>query len=123
MKNNNCILNLLKLIVLLQNNSSDRYNFDFGCSKPYLGPNLNTICYNTRVISLYTKDGSLFSAPYGDGNESNYFRINNIDNDCVTLLILRRDGDTYFSTNEKIIININCICAIRCITDISLNCL
>ena len=123
MKNNNCILNLLKLIILLQNNSSDRYSCDSSCSKPYLGPSLNCICYNTRVITLYTKDGSLFTAPYNSSNESSYFRVNNIDNNCVTLLILRRDGDSFFSTNEKITVNINCICAIKCITDISLNCL
>ena len=120
--NNNCIKNLLRLILLLQKNSVTDNCLESGCSKPYLGPSLNCICYNTRVITLYKKDGSLFTAPYGvDSDVSSYFRVSDINDDCVTLLILRRENDTFYSTREKITINVNCICAVKCISDVSID--
>ena len=57
MKNNNCIKNLLRLILLLQRNSVSSNCLESGCSRAYLGPSFNFICYNTRVITLYRKDG------------------------------------------------------------------
>ena len=53
MKSNKCIRNLLKLINLLQNNSINNCSMNDGCTKPFLGPSINNICYNTRVITLY----------------------------------------------------------------------
>lgn len=117
---NNCILNLLKLILLLQNNSYSNINNNFSCKKNYLSSSFNSICYNTRVVTFYNKNGSLFTASYGE-NVSPYFRICSIENSCIKLLILNYDGTSYFSTKEYITININCICAVKCITDISLN--
>ena len=55
MKDNNCIFNLLKVIDLLQRNSTNHESFATGCDKPYLGPACTTICFNTRPISLYKK--------------------------------------------------------------------
>lgn len=116
---NTCILNLLKYIYLLQNNSICRENE--GCSKPFLGPTISNTCYNTRVISLYKKDGSIFSVEYTDSEgviqTSSLFRITDITNESVTLLILSVNENTYSSTNRYITVNTNCICAVRCITD------
>ena len=122
MKNNNCIKNLLRLILLLQRNSVSSNCLESGCSRAYLGPSFNLICYNTRVITLYRKDGSLLTVPYTNG-ESSYFRVNDISDDCITLLILRRDNDNFYSTRETVTVNVNCICAVKCISDISLDCL
>ncbi len=120
MKNNNCLLNLLKLIVLLQNNSINN-NETFGCDKNYLGPSFNYVCYNTRVLTLYNKQGNLITTNYGT-DSSSYYRVNRIMDNCVELLILRRENDTYYSTNQFITINMNCICAIKCISDVYVNC-
>ncbi len=83
MRCNNCILNLLKVIDLLQRNSSNDCSFEFGCDKPYLGPTASSVCYNTRPISLYKKDGSIFSV-----NNYTVFRVEKVENDCVVLQAL-----------------------------------
>ena len=123
--NNNCIKNLLKVICLLQNNSSNKYCFNNNCIKPFLGPAENCNCYNTRVITLYNKNGELFTADYLDSsnvsNSSSLFRIESINDDCCILTILSNNGNEYTSTNQGITININCICAIKCLDDIFLN--
>lgn len=110
-----CIGNLLRYIFLLQNNSTNKCITD-GCDKPYLGPTNSFICYNTRVISLYRKDGSLFSV---GGNTT--FRIMDISNNTITLLALSNNENIYSSTNQFTTININCICCVRCITDTTIN--
>ena len=119
MNSNNCIGNLLKYIYLLQSNSTSSCLKE-DCTKPYLGPTISLECYNTRVISLYKKDGTLFTVQYGDNLSSSTFRIMNIYNDTVTLLVLSNSDDIYSSTNQFITVNINCICAVRCIVDTSI---
>ena len=120
MKVNSCIRNLLKLILVLQNNSMDISCGSNDCSKPFLGPSLSIDCYNTRVITLYKKNGEIFSSTYGDSSSS-YFRIQSVSDDCVTLLILENTSDGYISTGEFITINISCICAVKCIEDVVVN--
>ena len=107
MRNNHCIENLLKYILLLQNNSLNKCNTNLGSS-------IST--YNTRVISLYKKDGTLYTI-----NNSSIFRINNIDNNSLLLLILDNNNGNYTSTNQYITIDISCICAVRCIEDTYIN--
>lgn len=111
--NNNCITNLLKFICLLQNNSISNCSSNNSCDRPFLGTN-NSICYNTRVISLYRKDGSLFTT-----DNNSYYRVMDVNDSCCTLLILNNDG--YQSTNNYITVNLNCIGAVRCISDIYIN--
>lgn len=120
MNTDNCLNNLLKYICLLQNNSN-KLCINEGCTKPFLGPNIEVECYNTRVISLYKKDGSLYTLNYDSTNTSSLFRIMNIEGNSLTLLVLSNNDNTYSSTNRYITINTNCICAIRCITDVSIN--
>lgn len=119
---NRCIKNLLKLICLLQDNSNNNCPTNDGCTKPFLGPTANCICYNTRVVTLYNKRGTLFTASYLDdsGNiqTSSLFRVEKVDGDCTTLLILSEEDNNYLSTNKYITVNIGCICAIKCIEDV-----
>ena len=121
MQTNNCIKNLLKVICVLQNNSKNFTCLDEGCIKPFLGPSIVSTCYDTRVITLYNKDGELFTANYFDENNnldsSSLFRVQNVENDCCTLLILRNTDGEYISTKQTITIRISCICAIKCIED------
>ncbi len=120
MRTNHCIRNLLRLIHLLQENSVNTHCLEDGCTKPYLGPTINQICYNTRVITLYTKNGTLLSSNYIDnGNmiSSSFFRVEKVFDDCVTLRVLAVDGDDYISTNSFITVNLGCICAIKCVVD------
>lgn len=122
MAGNKCIKNLLRLICLLQNNSENKCSMDDGCTKPFLGPTTTCICYNTRVITLYTKNGNLFTASYLDNNgieqTSSSFRVESVNDNCATLLILNGADGNYLSTNNYVSINLGCICAIKCIRDV-----
>lgn len=122
--NNSCITNLLKFICLLQNNSTNPNNMEEGCTKPLLGPTINNNCYNSRIISIYKKDGSLFTATYNNNSEvltSSLFRVMNVNDTCCTLLIISNDGENDTSTNQFITVDTNCICAIRCLRDVVIN--
>ena len=121
MTTNRCIKNLLKLIALLQDNSKDDCCFEEGCTKPFLGPTINCICYNTRVITLYNKKGTLLTGSYlnsnGQSEVSSLFRVEHINDNCVTLRVLYKDNNNYIASNSFINVNLGCICAIQCIED------
>ena len=118
-KDSCCLGKLLKVIDILQKNTNNNDCFDESCTRPYLGSIPNVICFNTRPVTFYTKDGSLFTA-----NESSVFRVESVNNCCVKCRILRPNPDTsdvtrrFITTNEFITINLNCICAISCLDDI-----
>ena len=112
-----CLKNLLKFIDVLQSNSSNLLFENFGCSKNFLGPSFSCYCYNTRVITLYTKDGTILSSQYDEANSSEYFRICKVNDDCCTLLVLKRNEDSYISTNQYITVNLKCIFAVKCVAD------
>lgn len=118
-KDSCCLGKLLKVIDVLQKNANGNDCFDESCTRPYLGSIPNVICFNTRPVTFYTKDGSLFTA-----NESSVFRVESVNNCCVKCRILRPNPDTsdvtrrFITTNEFITINLNCICAISCLDDI-----
>lgn len=118
MRGNNCILNLLKVIDLLQRNSSNHCILEEGCERPFLGPSESFSCYNTRPISLYTKDGSLFSI-----SNNTVFRVEKVEDDCVTLQALSSSGSNYTATGEFVTISPSCFCVIRCFPDTSITCL
>lgn len=129
MSSKSCIANLLKLICLLQNNSTRSCNLEDGCSKPYLGPGSNSQCYNTRLIQLYRCNGSIVENTYTDPSgtvlSSNLYRVMSVDGCSATLQIINYDStsDTYNSTHQYITIDLDCIGAVRCIRDVTVNCL
>ena len=118
MNHNNCMHNLIKFICLLQDNSTNHF-CQSNCEKPFLGPIMNPPCYDTRVVSFYRKDGSLFTTNI-ENNTYSYFRIMSITNTCCKLLALQKENNTYSSTNQIITLDIHCIGAICCIQDINL---
>lgn len=113
MSTNYCISNFLKVICLLQENSINNCS-SFRCSY-----------YNTRVLSFYRKDGSLYSISYLDSSGnisiSSIFRIISVSSDCCTVLILEQNNGTYSSTKEFLTIDLKCIGAIRCILDVNVS--
>lgn len=125
MKVNNCIKNLLKLICLLQKNAKNNRHLEDGCCRPFLGPDIVSNCYNTRVITLYNKNANIFTANYtdenGDNQTSSFFRIERVFDDCSTLLILKKNGNNYSSTKQTITVRLSCICAIKCIEDVTVD--
>ena len=54
----------------------------------------------------------------GVNNTTTIFRVQNVGDKTVTVLLISDNGDgTYSSTNTFATINLSCICAIRCIGD------
>lgn len=116
-----CIAKILKVIDVLQKESSFD-NLSEGCSRPFLGVNTLSV-YNTRPITLYSKNGNLFTANYYVDNvltTSSVFRVEDVNGCCATLRILASTLDTYTSTNEFITVNLKCFSMVRCLTDIFL---
>ena len=118
MSENRCINNLLKLIYLLQQNSINKECCDNDCARPYLGPTCNSICYNTRPISIYNKEGDMFTITTDEG-ESSIFRVERVKNSCVTLrALVTNNDDGYTSTNTFTTVDTGCICVVRCHNDV-----
>ncbi len=128
--NNECscsFIKTLELILTLQQKGED-CDCPTGCTKPFLGPTPSGICLNTRPITLYNcSNNELWSLPYtlnGTTGTSTVFRIENLDDNCATFRVLAPNPDTneatsfpYISTNDFFTINLNCVGALRCLTD------
>lgn len=127
-----CIRDVLKTILCLQNKQGEGCNDDT-CTRPFLGPTPNIICFNTRPISLYSCcDNNLWSFPYtlnGANGTSSVFRIESLDDCCATCRVLAPNPDTsntlqaYVATTSFVTINLNCVGAITCHDDISIDCI
>lgn len=127
MENNNCLAKILNVINILQNNAEKIECQDNSCTKPFLGPNTNILCFNTRPITLYRCDNSLVTLNYTNANNeeltTTIFRIENVNNDSIGVLLLEQTTDEegniiYLNTNTYATINLKCICAIRCLNDV-----
>ncbi len=127
--NNNCsscISDILEKIIILQkqNFNNDSY---VGCDKPFLGPTLSSICYNTRPIQLYNCcSGNTWTFSYnlnGETGTSDIFRAESLDECCCTCRLLAYDSTTgiYTNTNEFVTIDLKCCGAIRCLPDVSID--
>lgn len=128
MNNSSCCINdILKVINILQNQSERIDDIPNTCDRPFLGlTNNNTVfIYNTRPITLYTSNNTLFEAPYtlnGTTGTSSVFRVEKVTNETATLRVLAPNPDTtsefpYVSTDSFIIVNSSCVCAIQCLAD------
>lgn len=96
---------------------------ELGCDRPFLGPNASNNAYNTRPIQLYNRyTAEPWSFDYSSGDTSgtsNIFRIENIEQCCVTVRLLAGDGSSGFTnTNQFATIDLCSIGAIRCFNDV-----
>lgn len=120
-----CFAKILKVIEILQNKSCDCGSIDEGCTKPFLGPALNLICYNTRPVSFYTRSGELFEVSYTLDNEvgtSSVFRVEKVDDCCVKLRVLALDSEigSYVATDSFVTVNLKCMCVLKCLSDLAI---
>ena len=123
----NCLAKILKVINILQNNAEKIDCNDFSCTKPFLGMNSNILCFNTRPIMLYLCNNNPISLNYtnseGIDTTTNVFRVESVTNDSVGVRLLEstiddNDNVSYSSTNTFATINLDCVCAIRCLPDV-----
>ncbi|MBQ6546786.1 MAG: hypothetical protein IJL74_02170 [Bacilli bacterium] len=133
MNNNSCCINdILKVISVLQEQAEKIDDIPNTCDRPFLGVGngSNMLIYNTRPITLYTSNNTLFEAPYvlnGTAGTSTVFRVERVTNSTATLRVLAENTDPdsdlpYVTTNSFIIVNSSCICAIRCLPDTFVDC-
>ena len=125
MENNEscCLAKILKVIDIIQKESGC-LDLDEGCDRPFLGNTSGAFFYNTRPITLYNRDGSLFKVTYYVNNvatTSSVFRVEEVDDCCAKLRILSTvvsdDVTVYASTGEYVTINLNCFCVLQCLDD------
>ena len=126
-KFDNCLARILNVIKVLQNNASKFDCDDNSCTKPFLGINTTLLCFNTRPIMLYLCNNEPVTLNYtnseGVDATTTVFRVESVTNDSVGVLLLEESTDatgniTYTSTNTYATINLDCICAIRCLPDV-----
>lgn len=131
--NNSCCINdILRVINVLQNQAEKIDDIPNTCDRPFLGlsNNSNTFVFNTRPITLYTANNTLFEAPYtlnGTSGTSTVFRVEKVTDSTATLRVLAPNPDTtsvfpYVTTDSFIIINSSCVCALRCLPDTFVDC-
>lgn len=119
---NCCLAELLNEILMLQNRDMKETSCG-GCDKPFLGPNINCTCYNTRPLSFYNcQTGDLWNIQYtvnGATNTSTVFRIEKLDDCCCTCRILIQNTDrSYTPTTQFFTIDLNCVSAVQCHPDV-----
>lgn len=135
-----CIAEILTVINVLQQNANCCGDTCLEtCDRGFLGCGTTTLGCNTRPVVLYTccGNGTPWSMPTTKenvicGNEgvtcSNVFRVEKIDGCCATFRVLADNPDTtsiypYVTTNSFFTMNLNCVCALRCLQDTFVECL
>ena len=129
-KLDNCLARLLQVIKVIQDNSEKIDCNDNTCTRPFLGLNNPILCFNTRPIVLYRCNNEPITLNYtsAEGTEetTTVFRVESVTNDSVGVLLLEEATDpegntTYTSTNTYSTINLGCVCAVRCLQDVTVN--
>ena len=129
----NCIADILKVILLLQQSVCQNDCCLETCDRGFLGQN-SCLFFNTRPIVLYTcASGSTplempISKDPSITTTSSVFRLEKLDGCCATFRVLApntEEGSTfpYEATNSFFTINLGCVCIIRCLEDTFVECI
>jgi len=135
-----CIAEILTVINVLQQNANCCGDTCLEtCDRGFLGCGTTNLGCNTRPVVLYTccGNGTPWSMPTtredvvcGDEGVvcSNVFRVEKIDGCCCTFRVLAENPDTtslnpYIATNSFFTMNLNCVCALRCLPDTYIECI
>ena len=130
-----CMSEILTVINILQDNAECADSCLDTCDRGFLGVSVASVALNTRPIMLYTcaGNGTPWSMPItrddvtcGDAGVtcSNVFRVEKVDGCCATFRVLADNTDEatsatipYVATNSFFTMNLNCVCALRCLND------
>lgn len=138
-KDTNCIAEILSVILVLQQNVCGDSCLD-SCDRPMLGGGPTCLACNTRPVMIYTCGGGNIpwsmpttkdSTATCDGMNtlcSSVFRVEKIEGNCCTFRVLQDNPDTtslypYTATNSIFTMSLDCICALRCLTDTYVECI
>ncbi len=129
-----CISEILTIINILQQNAECGEECLDTCDRGFLGCCASSVSCNTRPVMLYTCgcNSVPWSMPISknpnETSTSNIFRVEKVDGCCATFRVLAPNTDTdesypYEATNSFFTINLNCVCAIRCLQDTHVDCI
>lgn len=124
----NCIADILKVILLLQQSVCQNDCCLETCDRGFLGQTNSSLFFNTRPVVLYTcaTGNEPLAMPISRDpavtTTSSVFRLEKLDDCCATFRVLAPNTDTtstfpYESTNSFFTINLNCCCVLRCLDD------
>lgn len=129
-ESNCCFTKTLKLIDILQRSSEQEECFDNTCSRPFLGVNIPSLCFNTRPVTFYGCNNNLITVNYDTtlngvpiSGTSSTFRVEKVDDGCVVVSILIPNPNTtdtirpFITTGNTATINLGCVCALKCLPD------
>lgn len=135
--NGNGIGEILKVILVLQENACPDNCLD-SCDRPMLGGGANCLICNTRPVMFYTCCGNNVPMQMPTTKDainctdegatcSSVFRVEKLESGCCTCRVLAPNPDEtslnpYVGTNSFFTVNINCLCAIRCLNDTYIDC-
>ena len=134
----NSLADILSVIVVLQQNACVGSSLD-SCDRPMLGGGPSCLACNTRPVMLYTccGNGVPWSMPISKDSTaactgtsetcSSIFRVEKLEGNCCTFRVLQDNPDPtslypYVTTNSVFTMNLDCCCAIRCLTDTYVEC-
>lgn len=142
---NNSIADILKVILILQQNACQESCLD-SCDRPMLGGGPNCLICNTRPVMLYTccGNGTPWSMPVSKDLTtvcsnpqvnncsyecSNVFRVEKLDGNTATFRVLIQNPEEsccnsqpYLATNSFFTMDLSCCCVIRCLNDTYVDC-
>ena len=124
----NCIADILKVILLLQQSVCQNDCCLETCDRGFLGQTNSSLFFNTRPVVLYTcaTGNDPLAMPISRDpavtTTSTVFRLEKLDDCCATFRVLAPNTDTtstfpYEATNSFFTINLNCCCVLRCLDD------
>ena len=123
----NCIAEILKVINILQSEVCPGDSCLETCTRAFFGPS-STAAFNTRPVTLYTCNAAPVTMPVsntpGETTTSNIFRVEKVDGECATFRVLAANTDPntsatmpYVATNSFFTMNLDCVCALKCLND------
>ena len=130
----NCIADILKVILLLQQSVCQNDCCLETCDRGFLGQTNSSLFFNTRPVVLYTcaTGNDPLAMPISRDpavtTTSTVFRLEKLDDCCATFRVLAPNTDTtstfpYEATNSFFTINLNCCCVLRCLDDTYIECI
>ena len=140
-ENNCCIAEILNVINVLQQNADCNDACLETCDRGFLGCGTTSLNCNTRPVVLYTcsGNGTPWSMPTTRENVvcgdegvtcSSVFRVEKINGCCCTFRVLAENNDEktcstipYVATNSFFTMNLDCVCALRCLPDTYVECI
>lgn len=135
-----CISEILQVINVLQQNAECGDTCLETCDRGFLGCGTTSLGCNTRPVVLYCGcNQTPWSMPTTRENVvcgdegvtcSNVFRVEKVDGCCATFRVLSENTDEttsttipYVATNSFFTMNLNYVCALRCLPDTFVECI